>query len=119
MKNILLKSSLLISICFGLLLVGCANNDYYTAPESSLTTYELTPTTTVTAVDAAATANPTIFSEDAIIEAYVTSSDEKGTFYKSISFQSIPTDGTDPIGFSVPLNVTTLYAKGFTPGRKV
>jgi len=118
MKNIILKSYILTSICFGLL-VGCANSDYYTAPESSLTTYELTPTTTVAAVEAAATANPTIFSEDAIIEAYVTSSDEKGTFYKSISFQSIPTDGTDPIGFSVPLNVTTLYAKGFTPGRKV
>ncbi len=118
MKNIILKSYILTSICFGLL-VGCANSDYYAAPESSLTTYELTPTTTVAAVDAAATANPTVFSEEAIIEAYVTSSDEKGTFYKSISFQSIPTDGTDPIGFSVPLNVTTLYAKGFTPGRKV
>lgn len=118
MKNIILRSFVLKSICFGLL-VGCANSDYYTAPESSLTTYELTPTTTVAAVDAGATANPTVFTEDAIIEAYVTSSDEKGTFYKSISFQSIPADGAAPIGFSVPLNVTTLYAKGFTPGRKV
>lgn len=118
MKNTIVRLFVLTSICFGLL-VGCANSDYYTAPESSLTTYELTPTTTVAAVDAGATANPTVFTEDAIIEAYVTSSDEKGTFYKSISFQSIPADGAAPIGFSVPLNVTTLYAKGFTPGRKV
>ncbi len=118
MKNIFLKSCLSISIGIGLL-TGCANGDYYESPESSLKTYELTTTTTVEAINNAATAAPVMFTTDQIIEAYVTSSDEKGTFYKSISFQTIPTDGSNPIGFSVPLNVTTLYGKGFTPGRKV
>lgn len=118
MKKLFLKICLSISVGVGLL-TGCANPETYSAPDSSLTTYELTPTTTVAAVNSAATDTPEIFTQDDIIEAYVTSSDEKGTFYKSISFQSLPTDGSNPIGFSVPLNVTTLYGKGFTPGRKV
>lgn len=118
MKKIILKSGLLLSLAIGLL-SGCANDDHYTTPESTLVTYELTTTRTVASVNSAATATPVQFTTDDIIEAYVTSSDEKGTFYKSISFQTIPTDGSNPIGFSVPLNITTLYGKGFTPGRKV
>lgn len=118
MKKIFLKSGLLLSLAIGLL-SGCANDDHYKTPESTLDTYEFTTTRTVASVNSAATATPVQFTTDDIIEAYVTSSDEKGTFYKSISFQTIPTDGSNPIGFSVPLNITTLYGKGFTPGRKV
>jgi hypothetical protein len=118
MKNIILKSGLLLSFAFSLF-SGCANDDNYQTPESTLVTYELTATKTVASVNSAATASPVQFTTDDIIEAYVTSSDEKGTFYKSISFQTIPTDGSSPIGFSVPVNATTLYGKGFTPGRKV
>lgn len=116
-----MKNKILI-IVFGLttlLFSACANSDYYSAPESSLTTYELTPTTTVAVENTAATASPTQYTEEKILEAYVTSSDEKGAFYKSISFQSIPSDASAPIGFSIPINATTLYSKGFTPGRKV
>jgi hypothetical protein len=124
MKNIFLKSLLILTVSLGTL-SSCVNSDEYSTPESTLTTYELTTTTTVAAVNAAAnlaasTANPIIeYTTDDIIEAYVTSNDEAGTFYKSISFQTIPTDATAPIGFSVPINATTLYGKGFTPGRKV
>lgn len=124
MKNIFLKSLLILTVSLGTL-SSCVNSDDYSTPESTLTTYELTTTTTVAAVNAAAnlaasTANPIIeYTTDDIIEAYVTSNDEAGTFYKSISFQTIPTDATAPIGFSVPINATTLYGKGFTPGRKV
>jgi hypothetical protein len=124
MKNILLKSLLILTVSLGTL-SSCVNSDDYSTPESTLTTTELTSTTTVAAVNAAAnlaasTANPIIeYTTDDIIEGYVTSNDEAGTFYKSISFQTIPTDGTAPIGFSIPINVTTLYGKGFTPGRKV
>jgi hypothetical protein len=124
MKNILLKSLLILTVSLGTL-SSCINSDDYETPESTLTTTELTTTTTVAAVNAAAntaasTPNPIIeYTTDDIIEAYVTSNDEAGTFYKSISFQTIPTDATAPIGFSVPINVTTLYGKGFTPGRKV
>ena len=127
MKNILFKSALLASLVIGLF-SGCANDDHYTAPGDDLVTTELTPTTTVLAVK---TASPVVddqlpglvppveYTNDDVIEAYVTSSDAQGTFYKSISFQTIPTDASTPIGFSVPLNVTTLFGKGFTPGRKV
>ncbi|QBZ97031.1 DUF5689 domain-containing protein [Flavobacterium sangjuense] len=127
MKKIFLKSGLLSLLAIGLF-SGCASDDHYTTPEDTLTTYELTTTTTVAAVKAAA---PTVddtppsltppieYTAEDIIEAYVTSSDAQGTFYKSISFQTIPTDGSNPIGFSVPLNATTLFGKGFTPGRKV
>ena len=118
MKKIILKSGLLLSLAIGLL-SGCANDDNYQTPENTLVTYELTTTRTVASVNSEATATPVQFTTDDIIEAYVTSSDEKGTFYKSISFQTIPTDGSNPIGFSVPINATTLYGKGFTPGRKV
>jgi hypothetical protein len=118
MKNIFLKSLLILTVSLGTL-SSCVNSDNYSTPESTLTTYELTTTTTVAAVNLAASANPIKYTADDIIEAYVTSNDEAGTFYKSISFQSIPTDAAAPIGFSVPINATTLYGKGFTPGRKV
>jgi hypothetical protein len=118
MKKIILKLGLLLALTIGFF-SSCASDDHYTTPDNTLVTYELTPTTTVASVNAVATASPVQFTTDDIIEAYVTSSDEKGTFYKSISFQTIPTDGSNPIGFSVPINVTTLYGKGFIPGRKV
>lgn len=118
MKNIILKSILLLSLTAGLF-TSCINDDNYGTPDNTLVTSELTPTTTVAAVLAATNGTPTEITTEDIIEAYVTSSDEKGTFYKSISFQTIPTDGSNPIGFSVPINATTLYGKGFTPGRKV
>jgi len=127
MKKLIFKTILLLSITAGLF-SSCINDDSYDVPKETLKTYELTVTTTVAAVKASAPivddtppslVPPIQILTDDIIEAYVTSSDEKGTFYKSISFQTIPTDGSAPIGFSVPVNITTLYGKGFTPGRKV
>lgn len=116
MKKIILKSGLLVAAAIGLF-TGCASDDHYTTPENTLVTYEMTANREVATLPNGAT--PVEITTDDIIEAYVTSSDEKQTFYKSISFQTIPTDGSNPIGFSVPVNATTLYSKGFTPGRKV
>lgn len=121
MKNIIIKSVLFLSVTAGLF-SSCVNDDEYKTPSNTLVTYELTTTTTVEAVQDAATNSPVAFTPsatDQIIEAYVTSNDEKGNFYKSISFQTKPTDGSDPIGFSVPINETTLFGEGFIPGRKV
>lgn len=127
MKITIAKLGLLLSLTIGLF-SGCASDDHYTTPDNTLTTTELTPTTTVAAVKAAAPfvddqlpglVPPVEITTDDIIEAYVTSSDAQGTFYKSISFQTIPTDGSAPIGFSVPVNATALFGEGFTPGRKV
>jgi hypothetical protein len=116
MKKILIKSALVIALTFGV--TSCINDDAYSVPQNTLTTYELTATKTVAQIVPTSN-NVTAYTADDIIEAYVTSNDESGTFYKSISFQSIPTDNTAPIGFSVPVNQTSLFAKGFTPGRKV
>jgi hypothetical protein len=124
MKNIFLKSILILTIFSGIF-SSCINSDDYSTPENTLTTSELTTTTTPEAVNAlatiaAGTQTPIFqYTADDIIEGYVTSSDEAGTFFKSISFQTLPVGGAAPTGFSVPINVSTLYGRGFTPGRKV
>jgi hypothetical protein len=111
MKNIKLAiTSLLIATFF-----GCSNSDYYTAPEE--TCNDLTPTKTVPDVLALVNNNLQQFNssfDNDVIEAYVTSSDEGGNFFKSISLVSV--DGSK--GFSVPINAYNLYTK-FQPGRKV
>ena len=116
MKNTILKSIFTIVITSSLL-IGCANSDKYDIPENSLVTYDLTTTKVPQQI---AALNPTVvpflITTDDIIEAYVTSSDEKSNFYKSISFQTL--DAT-PLGFSVPINITSTFAEGFIPGRKV
>ena len=118
MKNIKL---VLTTVLFATLL-GCVNNDNYADPNISGNCEDLAPTKTVQNI--AALANGTVksyastvpsgTSADDVIEAYVTSSDEGGNFYKSISMVSV--DGTK--GFSVPVDDYNLYTK-FEPGRKV
>jgi hypothetical protein len=66
-----------------------------------------------------ASSAPTEYTADDILEAYVTSNDAAGNFYKSISFQNIPTASGTPIGFSVSVNKAMTFADGFYPGRKV
>lgn len=97
---------------------GCVNGDDYNAPE--LAGYCTTVPVTAAVSDiftAALPAWPNLpvqYTEDKTIEAYVTSSDEGGTFYKSISFVSV--DGT--MGFSIPVDNYNLYTQ-YEPGRKV
>lgn len=100
--------------------VSCVNDDTNSPnPNTAIVTYELTPTKTVQQIVAFnSTPSAIQYTADDIIEAYVTSTDETGTFYNSISFQNIATNTTQPIGFSVTANFSS-YAKGFTPGRKV
>lgn len=88
-------------------------------PNSGIVTSEFTTTKTVQAIVAFnTTANPVQYTADDIIEAYVTSTDETGSFYNTISFQDIATNTTQPVGLSVSANFSS-YGKGFTPGRKV
>ena len=119
MKNIFLKSILSL-FAIATLMSSCVNSDTYGVPENILQTYELTPTKTVAQIAALNTSStPVQITGDEVIEAYVTSSDEKGNFYKSISFQDFKNTSTTIKGFSVPVNITTLYGKGFNPGRKI
>jgi len=108
-------------------LVSCVNGDDYGTPDLSGKCATLEVTKDVAAITAAAaTNNPQLYAdprdadgnqtEIGVIEAYVTSSDEGGNFYKSISFVSGTDD--DAIGFTIPVDNYNLYTK-FEPGRKV
>ncbi|WP_339888736.1 DUF5689 domain-containing protein [uncultured Flavobacterium sp.] len=106
-KNLLLISLLAI-------FTGCVNSDEYNTPDLSSECVNLTATKTVAEITNAATSTATKYENDDIIEAYVTSSDEGGNFYKSISFQSV--DGTK--GFSMPVDTYNLFNQ-YEPGRLV
>ncbi len=120
MKSNSIKISLLAAVGFGVF-TACDTDDRFQSPNLSTVCVTETPTKTVADLYAAAPPSPTgigavqFYGEtDDIIEAYVTSSDQGGTFYKSISFQTI--DGTR--GFSVPVDLYNIYTE-FEPGRKV
>ena len=117
MKTNLLK--LVTVVAFISFFVSCSVADKNVWNETAaIKTYELTTTIPVASVPV--TTTPTVYTTDDIIEAYVTSNDTDGNFYKSISFQSVPTSvSTTPIGFSVSVNKGMLFVDGFTPGRKV
>lgn len=110
MKNI----KLILSAAVLTTLFSCINNDNYNEPDLTGQCSDLTATVTVPALVATSTGTYQKYVTDDVIEAYVTSSDEGGNFYKSISFVSV--DGS--VGFSMPIDAYNLYTK-FEPGRKV
>ena len=114
MKNIKLIATTVILAT----LSSCVNGDDYGVPDLSNECVTITKTKEVSDITniATATAVPYTTSETVIdyIEAYVTSSDEGGNFYKSISMMSL--DGLK--GFSMPVDNYNLYTE-FEPGRKV
>lgn len=96
-------------------LMGCVNSDTYGTPDLTVNCTDLTVTKQVQDITSTSSAIYTQYPEtDDIIEAYVTSSDEGGNFYKSLSLISV--DGT--VGFSMPIDAYNLYTK-YEPGRKV
>jgi hypothetical protein len=95
-------------------LFSCENNDFYDVPDLSTECQTLTVNKAVTDVTNAATTTAQKYTGNDIIEAYVTSSDAGGNFYKSISFVSVDNN----TGFSMPVDEYNLYTK-FEPGRKV
>jgi hypothetical protein len=114
MKNI---KFLLIPALFATL-VSCVNGDDYGTPDLSNECVTIDANVTVSSITSSATATATEYPNnedgDDFIEAYITSSDEGGNFFKSISM--IATDGG--VGFSVPVDSYNLYNR-FEPGRKV
>lgn len=110
MKNI----KLFLSAITLTTLVSCVNGDDYGTPD--LTGECTTKSVTLDPSDVTTVATTTVaqWATNDTIEAYVTSSDEGGNFYKSISMVSV--DGS--VGFSIPVDQYNLYNK-FEPGRKV
>lgn len=113
MKNIKLILTSLVVATF----LGCSNSDYYTTPDLSGTCTDLTATRTADEVSGLITNSLQQFGpafDNDIMEAYVTSSDEGGNFFKSLSVVSV--DGTK--GFSIPIDTYNLYNR-YEPGRKI
>lgn len=98
----------LLSVSF----VSCVNDDDYGTPDLACTETTLVKTKEVNQIPAGTTISQ--YTADDVIEAYVTSSDKGGNFFKSISFQTL--DGS--ASFSVPVDVTSTFIN-FEPGRKV
>ncbi|MGH2666550.1 DUF5689 domain-containing protein [Flavobacterium sp.] len=110
-----IKSIVLVLATLGLF-TGCVEENF-DEPTTAIKTYNLTANKTVQNIYTASSSTVTQYTADDIIEAYVTSSDETGNFYNVISFQTIPTDASAPVAFSVSIDLKS-YGKGFTPGRK-
>jgi len=112
------KLRLIIITAFFATLTSCVNGDDYGTPDLSNECVTIIKTKEVTDVTSIATSTATQYTTlDTVvdyIEAYVTSSDEGGNFYKSISMMSL--DGL--MGFSMPVDNYNLYTE-FEPGRKV
>jgi hypothetical protein len=114
MKNI----KFLLIPAFFATLVSCVNGDDFGTPDLSNECVTIDANVVVSTITNAAITTATEYPNnedgDDFIEAYVTSSDEGGNFFKSISM--IATDGG--VGFSVPVDSYNLYNR-FEPGRKV
>ncbi|MFN7044540.1 MAG: DUF5689 domain-containing protein [Flavobacterium sp.] len=95
-------------------LVSCVNGDDYGTPDLSGECIDIAATKSVQDIATLANSTAQQYTEADYIEAYVTSSDEGGNFYKSISLVSV--DGTK--GFTMPIDAYNLYTK-YEPGRKV
>lgn len=117
--NILTVSGLL---AFALNFSGCAENDFN---EPANTCVETTWVKTKEVQDIVALATltgstPTKYIADDVIEAYVTSNDERGNFYKTVHLQTLPTTAIpNPVGIVLSLDKEGLFGKRFTPGKKV
>ncbi len=113
MKSTFFKSLLFVALSAGFA-TSCVNDDDYDTPELVCNEPNLTVTKTVQEIFDAATATPTLYTEDDVIEAYVVSSDKGGNFFKTLYLQS--TDGE--LGFSMLIDYAN-YATIMQPGRKV
>ena len=100
------------SILVATLASSCATSDDVDAPEIHY--HNLQTTKSIEEIYAMADASLKQFTEDDVIEAYVSSTDEGGTFYKTVSLQN--ENGTK--GFSISVDMYNIYTKA-EPGRKV
>lgn len=108
------NKAILATILSAALLTGCVNDDDYDTPQLNCTETDLVKTMEPQQVPAPAEAALFSGPANSVIEAYVTSSDAGGNFFKTISFQTL--DGS--FGFSVPVDVTSTFID-FETGRKV
>jgi len=113
-----MKTAILSALIILAITNGCVNDNDYASPKLACTQPNLTPNKTVPEIMAQAGAVVTQYPYDDIIEAYVVSSDEGGNFFKTISLQTLATETTPAVGFSMPIDATNAYV-GYRVGAKV
>ncbi|WP_348799216.1 DUF5689 domain-containing protein [Flavobacterium adhaerens] len=99
-----------------MLLSSCAEE--FSVPKLSCNQPDLPVNRTVEEVKSITSSTVTQYTYDDIIEAYVVSSDEEGNFFKTISFQTLATNTSATMGFSVPVDISNTYLD-FRIGNKV
>ena len=95
-------------------LTSCVHDDKYDAPDSSGNCQDLTATITLAA--AKNLAQNTTITTDAVIEGYVSSTDQSGNIYKTIYIQDDPTNPTQ--GFVLSVDAVSTYSS-YPQGAKV
>lgn len=116
MKSIILKS-VFFSILSAGLFTSCVKDEFGTPTLGDCSETSLVKNREVSQISAGAivTLHTSIVpGVSDVIEAYVTSSDIGGNFFKSISFQTL--DGSK--AFSIPVDATSTFIN-YEPGRKV
>jgi len=113
MKTNILKA-IFLSAMTAVMMTSCVSDDDYAVPSMDCADTTVAKNREVSQVIAEATAIPTQYVHDDVIEAYVTSSDAAGNFFKSISVQTL--DGK--YAFSIAAEKES-YFVDFEPGRKV
>jgi hypothetical protein len=112
MKNKI--KNIIVIIAITTLFSGCVK-DSFDKPVADCVSPDLIKNKEVSAIYSLATATAVEYTNDDIIEAIVTSSDEGGNFFKTISLLSI--DGAR--GFSIAIDDYNMYTKKLQPGKKV
>ncbi|MEZ4840118.1 MAG: DUF5689 domain-containing protein [Flavobacteriaceae bacterium] len=92
---------------------ACVDDDFE-IPKAVCNDGDMPTIKTVQDIFSSSSTTATQYTGDDAIVGYVTSNDQAGNFYKSISFQT----ETGDLGFSVPIDQTDLYTI-YNPGRKV
>lgn len=111
MKKSIFKSALLTAIT-ATVFTSCVNGDDYGVPNLECVESGLAKTKEVSEIPFGNTIAQ--YTDEDIIEAFVTSSDRDGNFFKTISMQTL--DGSN--AFSVSVDVTGTFIN-YEPGRKV
>ncbi len=94
---------------------SCVHDDDYEIPNIENCNEVAIPVTkTIQEIYDTSTSAVTQYSNSDVLEAYVTSNDQAGNFFKRLHFQTL--EGSR--GFSIPIDVSNLYTI-FNPGRKV
>ncbi len=116
MKSIILKS-VFFSILSAGLFTSCVKDEFGTPTLGDCSETSLVKNREVSQISAGAVValhTSIVPGVSDVIEAYVTSSDIGGNFFKSISFQTL--DGSK--AFSIPVDATSTFIN-YEPGRKV